>query len=293
MKEKEKTKRSGQKVLITVCTITAIFIVNIIIVNRYKSNKYQRAVELMNEGSIVEAYAVLSELKGYQDSKERMYSIRKQYPAVCFAAVKEGDTVFFGRFEQDGNLTNGAEEIEWIVLEHRADRVLLLSRFVLVPMPFHDEYTEISWKDCSLRAWLNGEFLEKSFSKIERELIWTVENKNKGNEVFESAGCVPTKDQLYIFSLDEASAYFHTDEQKYMIGSADATPYAINQNIKNSEDNDEKVAWWLRTPGVYEFTAAFVDSDGNLYPNGAVVNNDMSYGVRPALWIDIKPSDIK
>lgn len=117
---------------------------HVIIVNRYKSNKYQRAVELMNEGSIVEAYAVLSELKGYQDSKERMYSIRKQYLAVCFAAVKEGDTVFFGRFEQDGNLTNGAEEIEWIVLEHRADRVLLLSRFVLVPMPFHDEYTEIS-----------------------------------------------------------------------------------------------------------------------------------------------------
>lgn len=57
------------------------------------------------------------------------------------------------------------------------------------------------------------------------------------------------KRSIIYFSLDEASAYFHTDEQKYMIGSAAATPYTINQNIQNSEDNDEKVAWWLRTSG--------------------------------------------
>lgn len=42
-----------------------------------------------------------------------------------------GDVVYFGRYEQSGSILDGEEEIEWIVLETRSDRVLVISRYIL------------------------------------------------------------------------------------------------------------------------------------------------------------------
>lgn len=38
-----------------------------------------------------------------------------EYPDT--ATVDDFDTVKFGKYEQDGNENNGAEDIEWIVIE--------------------------------------------------------------------------------------------------------------------------------------------------------------------------------
>ena len=46
-------------------------------------------------------------------------------PTNPYASVSVGDTIFFGEYEQDNNLSNGKEEIEWIVLakeNNKADR---------------------------------------------------------------------------------------------------------------------------------------------------------------------------
>lgn len=43
------------------------------------------------------------------------------------SAAKIGDTVFFGKYEQDNDASDGKETIAWIVLDKKDDRVLLLS----------------------------------------------------------------------------------------------------------------------------------------------------------------------
>ena len=50
-----------------------------------------------------------------------------------FAAV--GSVVTFGRYEQDNDLSNGPEPIEWTVLDVRDGKSLLISRFGLECRP--------------------------------------------------------------------------------------------------------------------------------------------------------------
>lgn len=52
-----------------------------------------------------------------------------EYPDT--ATVDDFDTVILGKYEQDGDESNGAENIEWIILEKKDDKALLLSKNVL------------------------------------------------------------------------------------------------------------------------------------------------------------------
>ena len=180
------------------------------------------------------------------------------------SAVDYGDVYVFGRFEQDGNKENGPEELEWIVMDNGEDGMLLLCRYVILPMRYNEEYVDVTWESSSHRAWLNGRFMEEAFSEEEKEMILTVVNENPGNMTYDTAGGDPTEDKVFIFSSDEAGAYLYTDEQKFVNGSAEPTRYAKELGIvlSQKEGYEGRVTWWLRTPGVFQYSAAFADSDG-------------------------------
>ena len=44
---------------------------------------------------------------------------------------KVGDIITFGEYEQDGNIINGKEPIEWIVADSNDGNYLLVSRYIL------------------------------------------------------------------------------------------------------------------------------------------------------------------
>ncbi len=201
--------------------------------------------------------------------------------------IEAGDIYVFGSFEQDADKENGPEELEWIVMDINEDSMLLLSRYVLVPMRYNEDYVDVTWETSSLRAWLNDEFMNMVFSEEEKERILLTVNENPGNPIYDTVGGNTTEDKVFIFSSDEANAYLYTDEQKFVNGSAEPTEYAREMGtvLSQKEGYEGRVTWWLRTPGVFQYSAAFVDSDGYVYPNGAVVNNDTYSGVRPAVCI--------
>ena len=99
-------------------------------------------------------------------------------PAACSAGGAEapvfrqaGSIVTLGRYEQDHNAGNGPEPIEWIILDMQEGRALLLSRYALDTMPYNTESADVTWETCSLRAWLNDEFLNNTFTDEERAAI--------------------------------------------------------------------------------------------------------------------------
>ncbi len=47
------------------------------------------------------------------------------------SVVEVGDVIYFGSYEQDNNLSNGKEEIEWIVLAKENRKALLISKYAL------------------------------------------------------------------------------------------------------------------------------------------------------------------
>ena len=79
------------------------------------------------------------------------FAICAQAEALDSASV--ADTVAFGNYEQG----NGQAPIEWIVLDRQEDRALLLSKYALDAMSFHEvEDWNVTWADCTLRSWLKA-----------------------------------------------------------------------------------------------------------------------------------------
>ena len=72
---------------------------------------------------------------------------------------KVGDIVKFGNYHGEG--------IEWQVLDVKDDKVLLITKYGIDSKLYDEEYGEANWEKCSLRNWLNGEFLNKAFNKEE------------------------------------------------------------------------------------------------------------------------------
>lgn len=198
------------------------------------------------------------------------------------AGIRIGDTVTFGAYEQDNNHSNGAEPLEWIVLDRQDDKVLLLSRYVLDCKQYHEtSWCDITWAECSLREWLNTAFYETAFDEEQQRQIMETEVFNQDNKEYDTPGGVTTYDKVFLLSLDEACKY--TQEAKTR--KAKATAYAMDSELWTNSEN--YAYWWLRSPGYYSVDAAYVNTHGAVDENGYDVRNT-DVGVRPALWVKIE-----
>ena len=79
--------------------------------------------------------------------------------------------VTLGQYEQDNNLSNGPEEIEWLVLAIVDQKALLVSKYGLDTKPFNEIRKEITWENSTIRNWLNNEFYNNAFSSSEKNKI--------------------------------------------------------------------------------------------------------------------------
>ena len=102
-----------------------------------------------------------------------------------------------------------------MVLARDGDRVLVISRYVLDCVRYDEEYRRVTWETCTLRAWLNGEFLNAVFDPEEQLLIPPTHVTADPNPDFDVDPGEDTEDKLFLLSIPEAEAYFHPDP--YMI----------------------------------------------------------------------------
>jgi len=278
-------------IFVSVIALALLIVTVIVFINVSRLQKYSAALDAENTGNYPEAYRLYEALGSYKDSTQKKQSLEEIIPTLRFSLVQENDIVTFGSFEQDGNTENGAEDLEWVVLERRNDRVLLLSKYVLACMPYNNENAYLTWEECSLRDWLNNEFISTAFTDADRQLLAEVLNKNNGNNKFETDRGNDTLDTVFLLSTEEASAYFHEEDARLMNGIGEPTQVAISQGISLTDEEGAETVyspWWLRGPGVYQNSAAFVETDGTVYENGAILDNADFCGVRPAVWVRTK-----
>ena len=205
-----------------------------------------------------------------------------------------GDIVTFGTYEQDNNTGNGAEPIEWLVLDNQGDRMLVISRYGLDSQEYNERRTSVTWETCGLRSWLNSEFYNTAFSDSEKALIRTTTLSNPDNAKYNTSGGNATNDNVFCLSIDEAKAYFGADSKDSngnTINKARATKptaYAVAMGAWTSSSTEwygGNCEWRLRSPGDFQDSAAFVSTFGYVYEYGGYVDNARS-AVRPAMWID-------
>lgn len=237
--------------------------------------QYRKAVKLAESQQYSAAIELFTELGAYKDSGARLiplYDRINRYAGI-------GDSVYFGTYEQDNDSTNGKEKISWRVLAMEQDKVLLLAEKNLDCLPYHLEDKAVTWETCTLRSWLNSDFLNAAFTEEEQRAILTAKVQTEDNSLYQTKGGAAVEDQLFVLSAQEAAQYFPDDRAR----QAANTAYALEQRAYHSPEGNGW--WWLRTPGIEENIVSNVNYSGTVDEYGNYVYS-IGGCVRPAFWIN-------
>lgn len=281
-------KKSAIWIIVILVLIVCLAIGMVVMQRKHqKENTYQHAIQAVQAGDVAQAYQLFQELGDYRDAEQEAAALFERDSSLPYATAKKGDTVFFGHWEQDGDLGNGSEPIEWIVLDKIDGQLLLLSASCLEGITYNTEsFTPVTWETCSLRRWLNEDFFSQAFTEAERTWIPSVVNENPAHSVVGTPGGQDTVDQVFILCERDTVIYLKNDADRLEIGRAPATQAAVANGLQANEEG--YASWWLRSPGMYDYIAQFVDQNGTPYINGASTDIDYMCGVRPAIWLDVK-----
>lgn len=174
--------------------------------------------------------------------------------------------VSFGTYRQGFRSDNGKEDISWVVLDTFDDgRMLLISQYILAQEPFNESFSRTEWEKCTLRTWLNDDFLNDAFSPDEQAQMTEQQNG----------------DLVILLSEEEAKKYEST-----LMQLEEYTPSAAF--FRDFHDGKNYDAWWLRTSGNQTSRAKCVKMDSVNGLSMAIRQVDAETGVRPVICIRTK-----
>jgi len=231
--------------------------------------------------------------------------------------------VQFGRYasEADGSPRN-IEWI--VLDKEPDGTLLLMSKHGLELMPYNDKRDSVTWETSSVRRWLNNEFYINAFTNEEKSKIiqtviknennagkfnekdieylkkWKAEDAiveglkeiiaDEANNYWNTPGGNDTVDRVWLLSLNDVNKYgLDTDEKRMLkpvpllwehYGDICSGLYEVCGDLNVTEN----YAWWLRSPGFMDFTAADVYYDGEVDDDGLNVENGL-VAVRPVIRI--------
>ena len=273
-------KKAGKKLLAIFLTFASIIALGILTVTVIiPGAKYSSAEKALKAEEYEEAYTTFKSISKYKDSQARAQEIIKAHPSVA----QVGDVIYFGNYEQDNNISNGKEEIEWIVLEKDENgKMLVVSKYALDCRFYHSSAKKVTWENCDLRAWLNKDFMSTAFTASEKSNIKVTTVENTGNSEHKVEGSNSTKDYVFLLSIEESKRYF----PKTVDRICKSTAYA--ESLGSDFDGiTDYCRWWLRSPGSSLYNAASVKVDGFVLNMGSPVSVDKAF-IRPAMWVEFE-----
>lgn len=201
-------------------------------------------------------------------------------------SVKVGSMVKFGSYEQD-NLRNGKEVIEWLVLDVKDGKALLLSRYGLDSREFNKFCDGQTWANSGVRSWLNRDFLNEAFTEAERKLISTTKVLDDKKQHYSAMASkrvgADTTDKVFLLSYAEMNKYLGKKEDaKRCIPTKYAIARGCNRSKRSGLQGQKTSWWWLRSPS-YTNSILTVEWDGEM--NKMALSNSEG-AIRPAIWVD-------
>lgn len=184
-------------------------------------------------------------------------------------SVKVGDIVKLGEWHN--------APIEWQVLDVKEGKALLLSKYALACRKYHDTIANITWENCDLRKWLNGEFFKKAFKGDEAKCVVESHVEAHDNPDYKINPGNDTEDKIFLLSVKEVLQYFKTSEERICMSLSfvkDEGAYV---------DDNGACYWWLRSAGFGANLAASVSIGGAVISYGDYVSS-VNDAIRPALW---------
>ena len=221
-------------------------------------------------------YASKTESTSKSQPTPQMQSVKPTPPAPRLN-VQVGGKVPFGQYPQGAN--GEVQPLVWRVLAVENGRALLITDKLIDYVKYNESLTNVTWETCTLRKWMNNDFISKAFSSDQQAQIATVTNQNSNNPEYGTKGGKPTQDKIFALSIEEANRYFSSNSDR----KAYTTDYA---HKRGSDSDDRSDWWWLRSPGDNSDDAAYVISYGDFDQRGSLVHN-YQVAVRPAFWLNL------
>ena len=247
---------------------------------------YKKALKLAEAGQYAEAFEIFDSLGDYKDSLKQAETIKIFHSADLLKLISTGNIVSFGTYEQDNNISNGPEDIEWLVLKRESNRILVVSRYILDCNLKDTQYDDVwmrnayTWEQNRFRSWLNDIFLKTAFNSSERSSIPTVKviTEEDGKN---STG---THDKVFFLSTSEVNQYFIFDTDL----ECKPTEYAKARGcLPNEYHKTENCTWWLRSHARGSNDSFITINDNGSINEGGAWMTSNSIGIRPALWINL------
>lgn len=201
--------------------------------------------------------------------------------------LKKGEMIRFGRYPQKRDRSIAPEPIEWIILETNEKSVKLLSRYGLTAKAYDDNGGwGVTWESCTLRTWLNSDFLNAAFTDEEQQRLAYVTVEAEYDQF---ADTNDTLDKVFILNAEEAEKYLITDAERICI----PTEKAISEGAYHGPNPTSGCWWWLRTPSISMPVFVYVvNTDGSFDEDGFPVttfgeNDKDNIVVRPAIVLSL------
>lgn len=264
--------------------------------------------------TVLEEKLEVEEPEEVTDNKEEIEA--ESEPEEEPLVFTQDEYVTYGVYEQDNNLDNGPEPIEWRVCYVDDEKALLMSKYILDCRQFHsfeDNYTEGSYgilvtdyDRSDLKKWLNEDFYNSAFPE-ENILIDSPNGENQGKvfvisyyDAIEYIPCTEATDD----TLHDCIDYY------YEIFKLNPTEYAYQQSVINgaywdysayvlyspdiSFGNPEYCPTWYMRDCPAEIANALygpVVMSGHFRKWGYDgVGGGMGYqGIVPFIWVKVQP----
>lgn len=188
-------RKSNKKFLVTILAL--------VLLAGCKSTQVNSVEEQKTNNKIVEV-----QKNNSNDIEEQILKAKTVSTYGDMSTIDEMDTVTFGSYPQSSTSANKLEPIEWVVLErdHKNNRALLLSKYILDNVSFNSEPKECKWKDSELRQWMNQTFYDKAFNENEKNQI--VEDLHISDGFRDDKEVDTVTDKVFILSETEAKKIF-------------------------------------------------------------------------------------
>ena len=212
--------------------------------SRSTKSYYEYGLQCKENNEYTKAKDILRELDDYKDSKDQLTELELDN----IRQSETGTSVLYG-------------EYKWLIVEKEEDKVFLVKSEPINGYAYHNQSKKITWADCSLREYLNSDFIEETFYKKMSDRILDTKIKAPDNKKYNTKGGRETTDKIFLLNAKQAKEY---------------------KQILDNFSRD----WWLISPGNSQNTAQYV-SYGVIMDYGYEVSN-ANIHIRPAMWITVK-----
>ncbi len=205
---------------------------------------------------------------------------KNEDPGVT-ADTKPGDGVVMGKLD--------GEKLHWTAVGTGVGTVLLVADNVVAYRAYNEEGNRTAtWKDSSVRAYLNGEFLTGAFTDAEREMIALTgaDTATFDSKTYETVN-ETAEDSVFLLSFSEAARYISPLEGfRFGIPTQAAAEAGIRMaDVSESDTVTKACSWALRDDGeTFPQNCMIIEGySGKLSAIGDTKTNPQ--GIRPAMWV--------